>query len=119
MQLTASTRSVKSTEAQKEGARWLIVDAEGNPVEGANIEAMPDREYLRQSYAFPGVARTAKTDADGAFRLEGLSGPTVALYLNGPGKGWNPTYADDVAVDEKVPGVGSRQQRTRSSFESR
>jgi large subunit ribosomal protein L13 len=29
MQLTASTRSVKPADAPKDGARWLIVDAEG------------------------------------------------------------------------------------------
>ncbi|ATB50761.1 carboxypeptidase regulatory-like domain-containing protein [Corallococcus macrosporus] len=42
----------------------LVVDAEGQPLEGAQVRASPE--------SFSGVARTALTDAQGAWRLEGL-----------------------------------------------
>ncbi|WIG93366.1 carboxypeptidase regulatory-like domain-containing protein [Myxococcus sp. SDU36] len=47
----------------------LVVDAEGRPLEGAQVRAEPE--------SFSGVAHTALTDAEGAWRLEGLeAGPT-------------------------------------------
>ncbi|QDE86206.1 carboxypeptidase regulatory-like domain-containing protein [Myxococcus xanthus] len=47
----------------------LVVDAEGRPLEGAQVRAEPE--------SFSGVAHTALTDAEGAWKLEGLeTGPT-------------------------------------------
>lgn len=47
----------------------LVVDAEGQPLEGAQVRAEPA--------SFSGVARTTLTDAAGTWRLEGLeAGPT-------------------------------------------
>ncbi|WP_426755325.1 carboxypeptidase regulatory-like domain-containing protein [Myxococcus sp. Y35] len=47
----------------------LVVDAEGRPLEGAQVRAEPQ--------SFSGTAHTTLTDAQGAWRLEGLeAGPT-------------------------------------------
>ncbi|WNZ61512.1 carboxypeptidase-like regulatory domain-containing protein [Myxococcus sp. MxC21-1] len=47
----------------------LVVDAEGRPLGGAQVRAEPA--------SFSGVAHTALTDAEGAWKLEGLeAGPT-------------------------------------------
>ncbi|QDF00380.1 carboxypeptidase regulatory-like domain-containing protein [Myxococcus xanthus] len=47
----------------------LVVDSEGRPLEGAQVRAEPE--------SFSGVAHTALTDAEGAWKLEGLeTGPT-------------------------------------------
>ncbi|WP_141617712.1 carboxypeptidase regulatory-like domain-containing protein [Myxococcus sp. AB036A] len=47
----------------------LVVDAEGRPLGGAQVRAEPS--------SFSGVAHTALTDAEGAWKLEGLeAGPT-------------------------------------------
>ncbi|MXX74989.1 MAG: hypothetical protein F4210_02620 [Holophagales bacterium] len=56
----------------------IVADADGEPVAGASIQARGRRQV-------GGITRTATTDGDGRFRLDGLSTDLVDLGVRGAG----------------------------------
>lgn len=87
-----------------EPGHWLagrVIDEEGKPVKDARLEVMPEWRLLHE-WSYPGVTRRTRTDAEGRFRLEDISGPTVAVALRGPGDDWTDGGQDKVAVDREI-----------------
>ncbi len=85
-----------------EPGHWLagrVVDEAGEALENALVHAMPKRHLLRKSVAFPAVLREARTDRDGRFRLEDLSGPKVAISVSKRGQ---PSVEKEVEVDREI-----------------